>query len=115
MQPVNVLPAFVSQDTDSKAKESSGTSADSNKDTDFSSLVKQHLPEESKTSSRKESAAEQAPTATDGKAVDGNGKTEGHKTNNRQDSDSNKSLNVDHTDKETPVDEIPTEDNVTDK
>ncbi|PKG81145.1 hypothetical protein CXF85_20545 [Colwellia sp. 75C3] len=115
MQSVNVLPVFLSQDTDLKTKESSNASADSNKDTDFSSLVEQHLPEDSKTSSREESAAEQAPTAIDGKAISGNGKTEEHETNNSQKSDSDKSLNAAHTGKETPVDEIPKEGNDTDK
>jgi len=75
MQPVNVLPAFVSQEADSKAKDSSGTSAESNNDTDFSSLVEQHLPEEKKTTSRnKSSATEQYDTAIEGKTIAANGK-----------------------------------------
>jgi flagellar hook-length control protein FliK len=75
MQPVNVLPAFVSQEADSKAKDSSGSSAESHNDTDFSSLVEQHLPQENKTTSRnKSSVVEQDDTAIEGKTIAANGK-----------------------------------------
>jgi len=77
MQPVNVLPTFVSQEADSKAKDSSGTSTESNNDTDFSSLVEQHLPEENKTTSRnKSSVTEQDDTAIEGKTIAANGKSD---------------------------------------
>jgi flagellar hook-length control protein FliK len=51
MQPVNVLPTFVSQDTDSKTKESSKSS---NKDADFASLVDTHVDNENRKTAEKE-------------------------------------------------------------
>jgi len=85
MQPVNVLPAFVSQETDLKNKDSSGTSAGSNKDTDFSSLVEQHLPEEKTTTSQtKSSATEQDNAAIDDKTIAANGKSDVHENQERQ-------------------------------
>ena len=92
MQPVNVLPAFVSQEADLKVKDSSGTSAESNNDTDFSSLVEQHLPEENKTTSRnKSSATEQDDTAIEGKTIAANGKSDVDESQGRQESGSQES------------------------
>jgi len=86
MQPVNVLPIFLSQDADLNTKESSGASADSNKDADFSSLVEQHLPEETKLNSRKETVRfEQKITAIDDKSIADNGKSEVDEIKSSQD------------------------------
>ena len=92
MQQVNALPAFVSQDTDLKTKDSSSTSADSNKDTGFSSLVEQHLPEENKTVSGKKSAeVEPEVTATQGKTIAATDKSDVNEVINRQESDAKES------------------------
>lgn len=116
MQSVNVLPVFVSQDTDLKVKESSGASADSNKDSDFSSLVEQHLPDESKAMSRKDSAAsEQDSAATHGKTMPSNGKGDEDKGNNRQESDSKQLLDVTNTQKNLPTEEILNQESEADK
>jgi len=89
MQPVNVLPAFVSQETDLKNKDSSGTSAGSNNETDFSSLVEQHLPEENKVSSKiKPSATEQANTAIKDETIAANGKDDVDENQVRQENGS---------------------------
>ena len=103
MQQVNTLPSFVSQDTDLKTKDSSSTSADSNKETDFSSLIEQHLPEESTTISRNKSPiTEHETTATKSKNIAANDKSDGVDSNSRQETDSNESLDVS---KEVSVDE----------
>ncbi|PKI14751.1 flagellar hook-length control protein FliK [Colwellia sp. 12G3] len=116
MQPVNVLPVFVSQDADLKNKESSNASAGSNKNTDFFSLVEQHLPEENKANSRKEStAAEQDAMATDGKTIAGNGKNDIDETNSRQENSAKQSQSASNTSGEAPVDEIQTKENEANK
>lgn len=95
MQQVNALPAFVSQDTDLKTKDSSSSSADSNKDAGFSSLVEQHLPEENKTVSGKKSAeAEPETTATQGKTIAATDKSDVNEVNNRQESDAKESADA---------------------
>jgi flagellar hook-length control protein FliK len=116
MQPVNVLPAFISQDTDLKAKESSGASADSKRNNDFSSLVEQHLPEENKATDRKESAVhEQEGTATQGENIASNGNNDMGEKNSRQESDSKQSLDASNTATEALVNGIPNKDSETDK
>ncbi len=116
MQPVNVLPVFVSQDADLKTKESSGSSADSNKDTDFSSLVEQHLPEEKKSKARKETATSGHDNpATQSKSIADNGKSDLDKVDSRQESDTKQSLDADDSSAETPVDEIWPKENETEK
>ncbi|PKH88736.1 flagellar hook-length control protein FliK [Colwellia sp. Bg11-28] len=103
MQQVNTLPSFVSQDTDLKTKDSSSTFADSNKETDFSSLIEQHLPEESTTiSGNKSPITEHETTATKSKNIAANDKSDGVDSNSRQETDSNESLDVS---KEVSVDE----------
>jgi len=85
MQPVNVLPTFVSQDTDSKAKDSSKVSS---KDADFASLVDTHVDNENKNTTEKEStSATSAEVATKGNAVAENGNIT-NKNKSRQESDS---------------------------
>ena len=104
MQPVNVLPAFVSQDTDLKSKDLSGVSADSNKYADFSSLVEQHLPEENKAISGKQTAeTAHAATATqrDTIAVYDTSDVDG---NSSQESDDKESLDTNNTSKENETD-----------
>ena len=118
MQPVNVSPTFVSQDADLKTKDSSSAIEGDNKESDFSSLVEQHLPDENKANSRNNStAAEQAATANNGKAIAASGKSDVDEANNRQESDSVEShdvnkisqedkdnSSVDETDKESSTD-----------
>ena len=48
MQPVNVLPTYVSQDTDSKTKETSSSSSEVRDDASFSRLIDQHVTDEKK-------------------------------------------------------------------
>ncbi|TWX69530.1 flagellar hook-length control protein FliK [Colwellia demingiae] len=106
MQQVNTLPSFVSQDTDLKTKDSSSTSADSNKDTDFSSLIEQHLPEENKTTSgKKATVTEYEATATQGKTIAANDKDDEVASNSRQESDSSESVDVSDISKKVSVDE----------
>jgi len=106
MQQVNTLPSFVSQDTDLKTKDSSSTSADSNKDTDFSSLIEQHLPEENKTTSgKKATVTEHEATATQGKTIAANDKDDVVASNSRQESDSSESVDVSDISKKVSVDE----------
>jgi flagellar hook-length control protein FliK len=101
MQPVNVLPAFVSQDTDLKNKDLSGALAGSNKSTDFSSLVEQHFPEENKTISRiKSSATEQNNAAIEDRNIAANDKKDVGDSQERQETGSKESLsNIDITKK----------------
>lgn len=88
MQKVNALPVFLSQDADLKTKDSSGVSTGSNKDTDFSSLVEQHIPEENKTFSEKKSlAAEQTVAATKGETIAAKEQNDVIEVNNRQETD----------------------------
>lgn len=114
MQPVSVLPAFVSKDADLKAdlnnKELSGNSADSNKGTNFFRLVAQHQIEENKTINGKESTSlEKKPAATDGDVITASGKNDVEETNSSQESDANKANNnadiKNNTNKELPVDD----------
>ncbi len=106
MQYVNTLPSFVSQDTDLKTKDSSNTVADSNKETDFSSLIEQHLPEENKTTRGiKSTVIEHEATATQGKTIATNDKNDVVDSHSRQESDSNESLVVSDISKEVSVDE----------
>ena len=107
MQPVNVLPVFISQDTDLKSKESSGTSADSNKDANFSSLVEQHLPEESKLNSRKETVGlEQKTTAIDDKSIADDGKSQVDEIKSSQERDSKELVDTSNTSKDGSVDGV---------
>lgn len=114
MQPVNVLPAFVSQDTDLKSKDSSGASADSKRHSGFSSLVEQHLPEENKVTDQKESEVhEQEDTATQGKNIASNGKNDIDENNSRQESDSKQLLDAGNTATDASVDGISNKDSKT--
>jgi flagellar hook-length control protein FliK len=107
MQSVNVLPVFVSQDTDLNDKKLSGASADIKNDSDFSSLVEKHLPEANKAMGRKESVtSEHEGTATQGKNIASNGKVDVDSKNSRQESDSKQSLNT-NTSQDVPIDGIP--------
>jgi flagellar hook-length control protein FliK len=104
MQPVNVLPVFVSQDTDLKSKESSGTSADSNKDTDFFSLVEQHLPEEIKLNSQKKIVSfEQKTTVIDDKPIAGNDKSEVDEVKSSQERHSKEPVDRSNTSKDASL------------
>lgn len=62
MQPVNVLPVSVSQDTDLKNKDTSGSSENQDKEAGFSRLVEQHVSNENKTSTHKGSQEKAAST-----------------------------------------------------
>ena len=111
MQSVNVLPVFISQETDLKGKESSGASVDSNKDTDFSSLVEQHLPEETKLNSRKETVGfEQKITAINDKSIADNGKSQVGEVKSRQERDSKELVDASNTSKDASVDGVKSKD-----
>lgn len=112
MQQVNVLSIFLSQSTDSKAKDSSSGSAVSNKDTEFSSLVEQHFPEENKTIEGKNTTStEQSAAANQGKDIADNGHSDVNVVSHRQESDAKKSLDTSHDSEDTRVDEKQTKEN----
>jgi flagellar hook-length control protein FliK len=112
MQQVNALSVFLSQGTDSKAKDSSGGSAVINKDTEFSSLVEQHFPEESKTIDGKNTTStEQSAAANQGKDIAGNGHSDVNEVNHRQESDAKKSLDASHDSEDTIADGKQTKEN----
>jgi len=100
MQPVNVLPTFVSQDTDLKTKESSDSSEGRNKDAEFSRLVDKHVDDEYMATTDKEAKSSiEAETANSGKAIAINGKNDTDAQNARQESDSQKDIAVNKVDK----------------
>ena len=112
MQQVNALSVFLSQSTDSKAKDSSSGSAVSNKDTEFSSLVEQHFPEENKTIEGKNTTStEQSAAANQGKDIADNGHSDVNEVSHRQESDAKKSLDTSHDSEDTRVDEKQTKEN----
>ena len=112
MQQVNALSIFLSQSTDSKAKDSSSGSAVSNKDTEFSSLVEQHFPEENKTIEGKNTTStEQSAAANQGKDIADNGHSDVNEVSHRQESDAKKSLDTSHDSEDTRVDEKQTKEN----
>ncbi|MEW6994574.1 flagellar hook-length control protein FliK [Colwelliaceae bacterium MEBiC 14330] len=57
MKSVNVLPVFVSQEVDSKAKDVSSFSVDNASDADFSTLVDQHISEDKKATDNSQSTS----------------------------------------------------------
>ena len=112
MQQVNALSIFLSQSTDSKAKDSSSGSAVSNKDTEFSSLVEQHFPEENKMIEGKNTTStEQSAAANQGKDIADNGHSDVNEVSHRQESDAKKSLDTSHDSEDTRVDEKQTKEN----
>ncbi|KGJ97026.1 flagellar hook-length control protein FliK [Colwellia psychrerythraea] len=89
MQPVNVLPTFISQDTDSKAKDYLGSSDGQDKDDGFSRLVEQHVSEESKTTINKYSQEQvTSTTANNGNTIAESDKNDTGELSGRQESDS---------------------------
>jgi len=95
MQPVNVLPTFVSQDADLKTKESSGTSEGRKKDDGFSRLVDEHVDDEITVSASKESKSSiESTAANSGKDTAVNGKNDTEVQKSRQESDSSKDVAV---------------------
>ena len=105
MQKVNTLPVFLSQDADLKTKDSSSVSTGSNKDTDFSSLVEQHISEENKTISGKKSlVADQAVAATKGETIAAKDQNDVIEANNRQETDAETSLDTNIASNESTLD-----------
>ncbi len=105
MQKVNALPVFLSQDADLKTKDSSSVSTGSNKDTDFSSLVEQHISEENKTISGKKSlVADQAVAATKGETIAAKDQNDVIEANNRQETDAETSLDTNIASNESTLD-----------
>ncbi|MCP4988810.1 MAG: hypothetical protein GY928_22985 [Colwellia sp.] len=89
MQPVNVLPTFVSQDADLKNKETSGASKGNSEAADFSHLVDKHIDEELTVITPKEAKSSLEPTtATNGKAIAENGKDDEQRQDPSQESES---------------------------
>ena len=89
MQPVNVLPTFVSQDADLKNKDSSGSSKGHAEDTAFSSLVDKHIDEEKTLIAPKEAKSSlESATAINGKASAENGKNDVERQDQGQETDS---------------------------
>ncbi len=89
MQPVNVLPTFVSQDADLKTKESLASAEAGKKESEFSRLVDKHVDDEktATTPTEPKSVIEPA-TASSGKTIAANGKNDSALNNTRQESDS---------------------------
>ena len=89
MQPASVLPVFVSQDTDLKTKGSSTSTESRDKEAEFSRLVEQHVSDESKVTTDRESQRKAAlSSATNGNAIAADGKNDTDEVNSRQESDS---------------------------
>ena len=88
MQSASVLPVFVSQDTDLKTKGSSTSSESRDKEAEFSRLVEQHVSDESKVTTDRESQRKAAlSSATNGNAIAADGKNDTDEVNSRQESD----------------------------
>ena len=88
MQSASVLPVFVSQDTDLKTKGSSTSSESRDKEAEFSRLVEQHVSDESKVTTDRESQRKAAlSSATHGNAIAADGKNDTDEVNSRQESD----------------------------
>ena len=83
MQPVNVLPTFVSQEADLNTKESLDSSGESSKDSNFSRMVEEHVAGDKDTQVKAESSA-----ATNGNVTAINGKNATNTDNKRQENDS---------------------------
>jgi len=96
MQPVNVLPTFVSQDADLKTKDSSSSSEDRYKNNEFSSLVDKHVDDDVTAIAPKEPKTSiEATAANSGKAIAANGKNDTEAEKGRQETDSQKNTTVD--------------------
>jgi len=88
MQPVNVLPIFVSQETDLKGKESSNPSESRNEELNFSRLVDKHVDDEIKvTTSKEPKVTTESVAANNGKEIAVNGNNDTDEANTRQESD----------------------------
>jgi len=95
MQPVNVLPTFVSQDADLKTKESLASEESGKKESEFSRLVDKHVDDKKKAITPTESKSVIEPaTASSGKAIAANGKNDSDLNNTRQESDSKNGTEV---------------------
>jgi flagellar hook-length control protein FliK len=91
MQPVNVLPTFVSQDADLKAKELSGTSEGGSKDAEFSRLVDKHVDNENTAGIQKPASLPvTSVTANNDGVTEESGNSDTDLQNPRQESDSPK-------------------------
>ncbi|KGJ91379.1 flagellar hook-length control protein FliK [Colwellia psychrerythraea] len=105
MQKVNALPIFLSQETDLKAKDSSSSSESSNKETDFSSLVEQHFPEENKAiNETKSTVTEKTVAATQANTIAAQEQSDVIEVNNRQESDVEQSPDVNLAYEDTALD-----------
>lgn len=88
MQPMNVLPVSVSQDTDLSSKESLDSLGGSNKGAGFSTLIEKHIFDKKEATNQKNSDPKiEKDTATRGSLIAANGKSETHESDNRQESD----------------------------
>ena len=90
MQPVNVLPTYVSQDTDSKTKETSSSSEVRDDDASFSRLIDQHVTDEKKINNDKERhRSTESSTENDGKSVAAQVDKKTEEASSRQEDDAN--------------------------
>jgi len=89
MQPVNVLPTFVSQDTDLKNKDSSASAESSGKDIAFSRMVDEHVGDDNKKNTDQGPQGKvESTTATNSNTVAESGKKDIVEKNGRQETDS---------------------------
>jgi flagellar hook-length control protein FliK len=86
MQPVNVLPVFVSQDTDLKNKNTSSFSEEGDNNNSFSRLVDQHVTDEKEINARQHLA--EAKMENKRKDLAAEGEHQVDNVNNRQENDS---------------------------
>ncbi|WP_026301300.1 flagellar hook-length control protein FliK [Colwellia piezophila] len=91
MQPVNVLPSFLSQEADLKPKEPSSPAEARNKANNFSSLVDQYASDEVIATTDKESQQQAADTVTENTARNSHTMTKNEKHDNAEVSGSQKS------------------------
>ena len=95
MKSVNVLPVFLSQDIDSKVKDTNGQSAGNNSDSDFFSMVDRHLTDDKKITDHSLSTDKlQGTSAKNGDDIAENGKNSKAETEQALESDSQPSVQV---------------------
>jgi flagellar hook-length control protein FliK len=114
MKSVNVLPVFVSQELDSKVKDTSDQSAGNNSDSDFFSMVDRHLTDDKKINDHSLSTDKlQDTSAKNGDDIAANGKNSKVETEQALESDSQPSVQVAKSAQETKTNSLSKNDSLT--
>lgn len=114
MKSVNVLPVFLSQELDSKVKDTSDQSAGNNSDSDFFSMVDRHLTDDKKINDHSLSTDKlQDTSAKNGDDIAANGKNSKVETEQALESDSQPSVQVAKSAQETKTNSLSKNDSLT--